>query len=514
MAVKRQNEVLDKAISTDNSVIPRYDLVTPSGTKVAENVQLVLKNEVLQQGTPYNKKVLDELLAASGVTTGSENAYELAQEGYILEDGATVRFKLHIASGAGPTLNVNGTGAKPLMSTATKYMKVGTDAGMWITAIYNATMGAYIVQGNGFIPTEAGQAHQLIFTESTIFDPAQYGLTVGDQIKVTCVGGGGGGGSSTAKRSKSAVGASGGNGATSSFGSYVSAAGGSGGGPSGTDNGGIGMYNGGAGSSWYTTSGSYSGWAAGGGGAGGFIPNVPVWGGNGSSGIRASEIYTQASVGSPGWGGSSRGATLNIPTGDSNYSSTGESGIIVSYTPTTSGDTYSAGGCKGNPGLFYGGGSGTHTIRVETSFGTIRLPCGGGGSGYGAGGGGASSMFAWTSDTYGVAGAGGGGSGYVVTQYVTLDNPNVIPVTVGGGGSGAAGGIAAGSSGTIVPSVQGNNGTSSGGGAAASNQSGTSIGGAGGYGNTLAQSPACYTATRYSGVGGGGGAGGCVIIEW
>lgn len=508
MAITRQNEILSKALSSDPDIIPRYDIVAPDGT-VIPNAQIILKNSVVQEGTPFNKEVLDELLAASGTTTGSENAYALKQPGFILEDGATVRFKLHVASGSGPTLNVNGTGAKPLMSTATKYMKVGTDAGMWVTAIYNATTQAYIVQGNGFIPTETGQTHQIIFTESTTFNPAQYGLTIGDQIKVTCVGGGGGGGSSTGVNSKNAGGSYGGNGASSSFGSYVTAAGGSGGGPSGYD-GGTGMYQGGKGGSWYVSSSNYAGWAAGGGGAGGFIPGATIWGGDGSPG-GADATYTKASSGSPGWGGNAREADLSIPSGNTNYSSTGTNGI--SYSTSISGTTYSAYGGKGNPGLSYGGGSGT------VSFEEIKLPCGGGGSGYGAGGGGGSSNFAWTSATYGASGASGGGSGYVVTARVTIDSILSITVTVGGGGAGASGGTGVSSGGTIIASVKGKDGTSSGGGATTYNSSGYLPGGAGGYGNTLAESP---IATGYpsgtniysQGLGGGGGAGGCVIVEW
>lgn len=53
-----RDEVLEKALSTDASVTPRYDIVKPDGTKVAENVQVVLKNKVLVQGTPLNAQSL------------------------------------------------------------------------------------------------------------------------------------------------------------------------------------------------------------------------------------------------------------------------------------------------------------------------------------------------------------------------------------------------------------------------------------------------------------------------
>lgn len=53
-----KDEVLQKALTTDSTVIPRYDIVLPDGTKVAENVQLVLKNTVLTAGTALSKYTL------------------------------------------------------------------------------------------------------------------------------------------------------------------------------------------------------------------------------------------------------------------------------------------------------------------------------------------------------------------------------------------------------------------------------------------------------------------------
>ena len=64
-----KNEVLQKALTTDPQVIPRYDVVLPDGTKLAENAQLVLKNTVLTEGTPLNKENLlsDDTAAAYGL---------------------------------------------------------------------------------------------------------------------------------------------------------------------------------------------------------------------------------------------------------------------------------------------------------------------------------------------------------------------------------------------------------------------------------------------------------------
>lgn len=151
MAIERKDEVLEKAIPTDSSVIPRYDVVLPNGEKIAENAEIILKNPVLQHGMPINKIAMDECLAASGETTGTSTEYLLAQPGFMLTDGATVRFKLHVDSGATPTLNINGTGAKALMQNKYKPMKAGISAGLWLTAVYSSTLGFFVLQGSGTI---------------------------------------------------------------------------------------------------------------------------------------------------------------------------------------------------------------------------------------------------------------------------------------------------------------------------------------------------------------------------
>ena len=53
-----KDEILQKALSSDQTTIPRYDIVKPDGTKVAENVQLILKNSILVSGTPLNRQTL------------------------------------------------------------------------------------------------------------------------------------------------------------------------------------------------------------------------------------------------------------------------------------------------------------------------------------------------------------------------------------------------------------------------------------------------------------------------
>ena len=148
MAMERKDEVLEKALPTDEAVIPRFDIVLPNGAKVAENAEVILKNPVLQEGMPINKQAMSECLAASGTTSGTDTEYLLEQPGFALFDGATVRFKLHVDSGATPTLNINGTGAKPIMQTKYKPMRAGISAGLWLTAVYSSTLDFFVLQGS------------------------------------------------------------------------------------------------------------------------------------------------------------------------------------------------------------------------------------------------------------------------------------------------------------------------------------------------------------------------------
>ncbi len=50
-----QDEILAKAIDTDASIIPRYNITTPGGTIIASNVQIDLVNTVSQAGTKWSK---------------------------------------------------------------------------------------------------------------------------------------------------------------------------------------------------------------------------------------------------------------------------------------------------------------------------------------------------------------------------------------------------------------------------------------------------------------------------
>lgn len=50
-----QNEILKPVLDTDEVAVPRYDIVGPNGAVIQQNVELRLKNEVVQEGTPMSK---------------------------------------------------------------------------------------------------------------------------------------------------------------------------------------------------------------------------------------------------------------------------------------------------------------------------------------------------------------------------------------------------------------------------------------------------------------------------
>ena len=110
---------------------------------------MVRADEPQEEGTPLNKKLLDFAVAACGVTAGTATAYTLDDEfgGFELVDGAKVNFRLHVASGANPTLNVNGTGAKALKNMLGGPFAGRVDADAWIHATFSKEWDCYVVDG-------------------------------------------------------------------------------------------------------------------------------------------------------------------------------------------------------------------------------------------------------------------------------------------------------------------------------------------------------------------------------
>ena len=170
--------MLGKAVSSDAVAIPRYNLVDTAGNIIVANIRLQLVNPVIQEGMNVDKVAMDECLAASGTTAGSATAFTLAQPNFALFDGALVRIKLHVDSGATPTLNINGTGAKALMQSKTKPFRAGIPAGTWVTFVYSSDFGFFLQQGSSGSNLRFGNEPGQISSFELMFcghgDPSSY----------------------------------------------------------------------------------------------------------------------------------------------------------------------------------------------------------------------------------------------------------------------------------------------------------------------------------------------------
>lgn len=286
----------------------------------------------------------------------------------------------------------------------------------------------------------------VLFKQSGTFNPLDYGLNVGDILNVIAVGGGGGGGivyNSTGY---------GGNGGPSSFGSHVTALGGNGGGKTVQ-----GAYNS-ASISTATTGASA--------GAGGWLPNLPIYGGGGLA-------FTGTTVTSAWYinrllAGVIATTYTNIEPGHTPISVTGS----ILYPQR--GLLCSAGG---------------------------NLAMAGGGYGYGAGGGAGLSSNASTPVIT------GGSSGEIKFANIQLSSTSAIAASIGGGGGGGLFRIW-----TSSYDVMATDGSAGAAGVGASVYSSSSLQhqcGSGGYGDTLA-GDIVYGTSR----GSGGGAGGCIAVFW
>lgn len=113
-----KDEVLQKVLTADTSVIPRYDIILPDGTKVAENVQLVLKNTVLTEGTPLNRQTL--LKDATAVLYGMRAAAALPDDVLLaIRNSTSYCPKLKIFSVPGATIEVQVANASTDATTYT-----------------------------------------------------------------------------------------------------------------------------------------------------------------------------------------------------------------------------------------------------------------------------------------------------------------------------------------------------------------------------------------------------------
>lgn len=257
-----------------------------------------------------------------------------------------------------------------------------------------------------------------LFTQSGTFNPADYGLKVGDMIHILAVGGGGGGGGSSTSNDNGGSMTVGANGSASSFGSIITAAGGSGGastpGISGSPgaSGNVPSFKNNWGPYVTLTSSSGAYIAIGGPGAHGWNPGYDI---KASFNSIASEITN----------GAISDNMKNIYVRD---------GLIYSMVYSNTSDTASfrvrgAYTAQTNPRGGYG------SIYVYTSNGSnpARAAAGPGGIGYGAGGGGA--VYGYYPGYWCITGS-GGNAGVQSHMDYKLTSLNTISVTVGAGGKG------------------------------------------------------------------------------
>lgn len=351
-----------------------------------------------------------------------------------------------------------------------------------------------------------------LFDQSGVFNPLDYGLSVGDRLEVMVVGGGGGGGATQSAQPQ------GGNGGPSSFGSYITALGGYGcsagttatGKWRGTPTQYMTMGCTGTGYNSNSTPGYNS---YGGGGGGGWwydsprlhaVPSIFLTnqGGTSSNTDYTVPVNLDRGAGTAGTNGfrstipsnyaSSSHFSLNWPSNSmwqpvlQSMSNTYINGVFVPGIPVAGGTSWYNYNSYNSDLLPYP----TRSEARSYDYGT-------GGLGYGAGGGSCS-----TTQQYRPGGCGG----ELRRASVILDSVSPISVSVGGGG---AGGCVYYTSGTGYVAKHGGDGS-----AGAAGVPAIAYGCPGGYGTMIPVPTQSINNTNYQCYVGGGGAGGCVAIWW
>lgn len=405
----------------------------------------------------------DKRIRAQGTSTGNALALELSVPTFELLDGTMVRVKIHVNTSANATLNVNNTGAKPIIRIDGEPIDLELKQGTWCIFVYSATLDSWVFEGWS---TKA-VTKTAIFTESGTWTvPANV-----TSVDVFLMGGGGGGGggvdysSSSGGWSHEAYGGGGGAGRIKKQTLSVSA---------GTTIA-ITVGAGGAGgTSQSGESGSLSGTNGGNGGTTSFGSSLSAAGGEGGKGATGTSYYNQtggdggsgSAGGGGGWGHSGAGGSG----GNGDYCGGGGAGCSFSGVSASAGNggTYGGGGgaLRGSVGMggTYGGNggsaiqnklpvAGTNTLNMSLDFigegkagvngmnetAGYTNAGGGGGGGYG-GNGGRGGDGTYISGEGNYYGANGGGGGYGGNGYGSTGRGS-------GGGGGGYGGNATGSGG-------------------------------------------------------------------
>lgn len=129
------------------------DALTLAGNLPPEGLigQALVKKSGASYDTEWKDITLESLggepLVPTGTAEGTSTALTLACPGFVLADGAIIRFKLGIALNKGATLNVDSTGAKGTVDMLGKPFKAST--GAWLTVVYNSNTENFVLQGKG-----------------------------------------------------------------------------------------------------------------------------------------------------------------------------------------------------------------------------------------------------------------------------------------------------------------------------------------------------------------------------
>ena len=400
----------------------------------------------------------DKRIRAQGTSTGTSGALVLSVPVFTLIDGIMARVKIHTDTAEGATLNVNSTGAKPIVRIDGAPIDLVLKQGTWCIFIYSSTLDSWIFEGW----STKTVVKSAIFTESgswtvpanvTSVDVFLFGggggagytsYTADGDNSGTGYGGGGGGGHMAkatfavtpgqsiaitigAGGARGSSGGTGGTGGTTSFGTLLSAQGGSGGG-SGTStsssaqggDGGNGGAGGGGGIALTRVPSTYRREKGGnggngsqfGGGGGGYLSNGGnggTYGGGGGAGYGGT-AGTGGQYGGNGGQAGTKGANGTDTTNIAGLDFTGQ-GLGGGFYDSDSGAGGGGGGYGGNGGEAdgHGGGGGGY-----------------GGDGYYGGGG------------YGGTSTGTGGGGYGADNYGCGGNSNSDNITDVSGKSGIA----------------------------------------------------------------------------
>ena len=127
----------------------------------------------------------DKRIRAQGTSTGTSGALELSVPVFTLIDGIMARVKIHTDTAEGATLNVNATGAKPIVRIDGEPIDLVLKQGTWCIFIYSSTLDSWIFEGW----STKTVVKSAIFTESGSWTvPANV-----TSVDVFLFGGGGGG---------------------------------------------------------------------------------------------------------------------------------------------------------------------------------------------------------------------------------------------------------------------------------------------------------------------------------